>query len=67
MSLNGARILFKHIEEQIHRFILLVTQQEVNPCDIIARQAVSFILFCLLRTSATHIPPIGSGYRQQQK
>ncbi|VDY40982.1 Uncharacterised protein [Salmonella enterica subsp. arizonae] len=31
MSLNGASILFKHIKEQVHRFILLVTQQKVNP------------------------------------
>ena len=63
MSLNGAGILFQHIEEQIHRFILLVAQEEVNPRDVIAGQAVSFILFCLLRTSATHIPAIGGSNR----
>ena len=31
MRLNGAGILFQHIEEQIHRFILLIAQQEVHP------------------------------------
>ena len=35
VSFNGAGILFQHIEEQIHGFILLIAQQEVNPGHII--------------------------------
>lgn len=31
MSLNGSGILFKHVEEQVYRFILLITQKEVYP------------------------------------
>ena len=67
VGFNGACILFKHIEKQVYRFILLITKQEVNPRYVITRQAVGFILLVLLRTSAAHIPAIGSGYRQKQK
>ena len=67
VGFNGTCILFKHIEKQVYRFILLITKQEVNPRYVITRQAVGFILLVLLRTSAAHIPAIGSGYRQKQK
>src|SRR5690606_17621763 len=67
MSLNGSGILFKHVEEQVYRFILLITQKEVYPRNIVTGQSVSLILLCLLRTSAAHIPAIGCGDRQKQK
>ena len=35
VGFNGTRILFKHIEKQVYRFILLITKQEVNPRYVI--------------------------------
>ncbi len=59
MRLNGAGILFEHVEEQIYRLILLVTQQEVDASHVVTRQPVGLILLCLLRTSASHVPAVG--------
>ena len=67
MRFNRPRILFKHIEEQVYRFVLLIAQEEVHPRNVVAGEPVGLILFCLLRTSAAHIPAIGCGYRQKQK
>ena len=67
VGLNGTGILFQHVEEQIHRFILLVAQQEVHPGHVVTRQAVSVVLFGLLCTSAPHIPSVSSGNGQKQK
>ena len=67
MGFYGPRILFQHIEEQVYRFVLLIAQEEVHPRNVVAGEPVGLILFCLLRTSAAHIPAIGCGDRQKQK
>ncbi|VTR36896.1 Uncharacterised protein [Serratia fonticola] len=67
MGFNGIAVLFQHVEKQIDRFILLVGKQEVNPSHVFTRQAVGFLLFILLSTSAPHVPTVRGSYRQQQK